>query len=88
METLLGLALKSLLIAGVTLGVLHLTRSRSASERSLIAHLGLVALVALPLASLMLPSLNVALPDALRPARSGSRPAPPAPTFRAKHGPA
>ena len=68
METLLGLALKSLLIAGVTLGVLHLTRSRSASERSLIAHLGLVALVALPLASLMLPSLNVALPDALRPA--------------------
>lgn len=68
METLIGLALKSLLIAGVTLGLLHLTRRRSASERSLIAHLGLVALVALPLASLMLPSLNVALPDALRPA--------------------
>ena len=68
METLLGLAFKSLLIAGVTLAVLHLTRGRSASERSLIAHLGLVALVALPLASLMLPSLNVALPEALRPA--------------------
>jgi beta-lactamase regulating signal transducer with metallopeptidase domain len=68
METLLGLALKSLLIAGVTLGLLQLTRSRSASERSLIAHFGLLALVALPLASLMLPSLNVALPDALRPA--------------------
>ncbi|HTG63662.1 MAG TPA: M56 family metallopeptidase [Sphingomicrobium sp.] len=68
MEVLLGLALKSLLIAGITLVVLQLTRSRSASERSLIAHLGLVALVALPIASLMLPSLNVALPDALRPA--------------------
>ena len=68
METLLGLAFKSLLIAGVTLAVLHLTRGRSASERSLIAHLGLVALVTLPLASLMLPSLNVALPEALRPA--------------------
>jgi beta-lactamase regulating signal transducer with metallopeptidase domain len=68
MEVLLGLALKSLLIAGATLGVLHFTRNRSSSERSLIAHLGLVALVALPLASLMLPSLNVALPEALRPA--------------------
>ena len=67
METLLGLALKSLLIAGITLGLLHLTRNRSASERSLIAHLGLFALVALPLASLALPSLNVALPEALRP---------------------
>jgi beta-lactamase regulating signal transducer with metallopeptidase domain len=68
MEILLGLALKSLFIAGITLGLLHLTRTRSASERSLIAHLGLLALVALPLASLMLPSLNVALPEALRPA--------------------
>ena len=68
MEALLGLALKSLLIAGITLAALQLTRSRSASERSLIAHLGLVALVALPLASLLLPSLNVALPEALSPA--------------------
>ena len=40
METLLGLALKSLLIAGLTLAVLHATRRRSAAERSLIAHLG------------------------------------------------
>lgn len=68
LETLLGLALKSLLVAGITLGLLHLTRKRSASERSLIAHLGLLALVALPLASLMLPSLNIPVPDALRPA--------------------
>jgi len=68
MEILIGLAVKSLFIAAITLGLLQLTRSRSASERSLIAHLGLLALVALPVASLMLPSLNVALPDALRPA--------------------
>ena len=67
-EVLAGLALKSLLIAGITLGLLHLTRKRSASERSLIAHFGLLALVALPLASLMLPSLNIPVPDALRPA--------------------
>ena len=62
METLIGLALKSLLVAGATLGLLHLTRRRSAAERSLIAHLGLVALVALPLASLALPALHVDLP--------------------------
>ena len=69
METLIGLALKSLLIAGLTLIILHFTRRRSAAERSLIAHLGLVALVALPLASLALPSLRVELPAALVPAR-------------------
>ncbi len=59
METLLGLALKSLLIAGSTLALLHLTRARSSAERSWIAHLGLFALVALPLASLALPALHV-----------------------------
>ena len=69
METLIGLALKSLLIAGLTLTVLHATRRRSAAERSLIAHLGLIALVALPLASLALPALRVDVPDALAPAK-------------------
>ena len=69
MEILTGLALKSLLIAGVTLAVLHLTRRRSAAERSLIAHLGLVALVALPLASLALPALRIDVPAALAPAK-------------------
>ncbi|MGH6705585.1 MAG: M56 family metallopeptidase [Sphingomicrobium sp.] len=93
METLLGLALKSLLIAGVTLALLHLTRRRSAAERSLIAHLGLVALVALPLASLALPALRVELPAALVPQQeiaapvqaapeiSGERPATAGPVF-------
>ncbi len=65
METLVGLGLKSLLIAGVTLGLLHLTRRRSAADRSWIAHLGLFALVALPLASLALPALSVEVPGAL-----------------------
>ncbi|HEX7850679.1 MAG TPA: M56 family metallopeptidase [Sphingomonas sp.] len=60
--TLLLLALKSLLVAAVTLGLLRLTRTRSAGERSTIAHLGLFALVALPLASLALPTLTVPLP--------------------------
>ncbi|MDQ3145049.1 MAG: M56 family metallopeptidase, partial [Pseudomonadota bacterium] len=68
METLVGLALKSLLIAGVTLLLLHLTRRRSSADRSWIAHLGLLALVALPLASLALPVLHIALPEALTPA--------------------
>ncbi len=60
--TLLLLALKSLLVAAVTLGLLRLTRARSAGERSTIAHLGLFALVALPLVSLALPTLSVPLP--------------------------
>lgn len=53
--TLIGLAWKSALVAGVTLALLRLVRSRSAGERSLIAHAGLAALLALPLAMLLLP---------------------------------
>jgi beta-lactamase regulating signal transducer with metallopeptidase domain len=60
--TLLLLALKSLLVAAATLGLLRLTRTRSAAERSTIAHLGLIALVALPLASLAMPTLNLPMP--------------------------
>jgi beta-lactamase regulating signal transducer with metallopeptidase domain len=63
--TLLLLALKSLLVAAATLGLLRLTRARSAAERSTIAHLGLFALVALPLASLALPALDLPLPAAM-----------------------
>jgi beta-lactamase regulating signal transducer with metallopeptidase domain len=66
MDAMIGMALKSLLIAAATLGLLHLTRRRSAADRSWIAHLGLVALVALPLASLALPTLSVELPAALQ----------------------
>jgi len=55
---LVGLALKSVVVAGAGLTVLRLTARRSAAERSLIGHLGLVALLALPAASLLMPSWN------------------------------
>ncbi|MGV7122267.1 M56 family metallopeptidase [Sphingopyxis sp. 550A] len=53
---LLGLAWKSAAVAGLTLILLRLARSRSAGERSLIAHAGIVALLALPAAMLLLPT--------------------------------
>ncbi|MGQ2976541.1 MAG: M56 family metallopeptidase [Sphingopyxis sp.] len=52
---LLGLAWKSVVVAALTLGLLRLARSRSAGERSMIAHAGLMALLALPAAILLLP---------------------------------
>ncbi len=52
---LIGLAWKSALIAGLTLALLRLARTRSAGERSLVAHVGLLALLVLPLATLVLP---------------------------------
>jgi beta-lactamase regulating signal transducer with metallopeptidase domain len=62
MEMLATFAFKSFLIAGAALGLLHLFRSRSAAERSVIAHLGLLALVLFPLGSIFLPQLVVSLP--------------------------
>ncbi|WP_447750356.1 M56 family metallopeptidase [Sphingopyxis fribergensis] len=53
--TLVGLAWKSTVVAGLTLGLLRLARKRSAGERSLVAHVGLLALLALPAATLALP---------------------------------
>ena len=52
-------AAKSVVIAGATLLVLRLVRGRSASDRSWIAHLGLAALAALPLGSVLFPPLEV-----------------------------
>lgn len=52
----IGIALKSLVIGAVTLGALWLVRRRSASVRSMVGHLGLVVLVALPLLTLLLPA--------------------------------
>lgn len=52
---LIGFAWKSALIAGLTLALLRLARTRSAGERSLVAHIGLLALLVLPAASLVLP---------------------------------
>jgi beta-lactamase regulating signal transducer with metallopeptidase domain len=53
------LAAKSVAIAGGTLLALRLMRGRSASDRSWIAHLGLAALAALPLGSMLFPPLKV-----------------------------
>jgi DMSO reductase anchor subunit len=62
MELLVTFALKSLLIAGVTLGLLHLLRGRSAAERSMVAHLGMLVLVLFPLGAMFLPQLAVHVP--------------------------
>jgi len=65
MLVLLGIALKSLVIAGTTLALLTLMRRRSAAERSWVAHIGLLALVLLALAPLVLPSWRVEAPALL-----------------------
>lgn len=62
MHVLIGIALKSLLIAGLTLGLLQLLKGRSAAERSWVAHIGLLALVIMAFAPLVLPSWNVEAP--------------------------
>jgi beta-lactamase regulating signal transducer with metallopeptidase domain len=62
MTVLIGIALKSLLIAGLTLGLLQLMRHRSAAERSWVAHIGLLALVIMAFAPLLLPSWKVEAP--------------------------
>src|SRR3954451_21577689 len=63
MSVLIGIALKSLLIAGLTLGLLQLMKSRSAAERSWVAHIGLFALVLMAFAPLVLPSWNIEAPS-------------------------
>ncbi|MFL6760551.1 M56 family metallopeptidase [Sphingomonas sp.] len=65
MPVLIGIALKSLLIAGLTLGLLQLMRNRSAAERSWVAHVGLLALVIVAFAPLVLPSWTVRAPSIL-----------------------
>jgi len=62
MHVLIGIALKSVLVAGLALGLLQLMKSRSAAERSWVAHIGLLALVIVALAPLVLPSWNVEAP--------------------------
>ncbi len=62
MHILVGIALKSLLLAGLTLGLMRLMKERSAAERSWVAHIGLLALVVMALAPLVLPTWNVETP--------------------------
>lgn len=68
MEFLTALALKSLLIASGTLLLLKLMQRRSASDRSWIAHLGLAAILLLPVGAVVLPALEVVGPAFLSPA--------------------
>ena len=67
MTVLIGIALKSLLIAGLTLGLLRIMKSRSAAERSWVAHIGLLSLVIMAFAPLVLPAWNVETPALLAP---------------------
>jgi beta-lactamase regulating signal transducer with metallopeptidase domain len=55
---LIAVAIKSLVVAGGILITLRVTVRRSAAERSLIGHAGLLALIALPMVSLLAPGWN------------------------------
>src|SRR5690348_15855491 len=65
MQVLIAIAIKSLLVSGLTLGLIALMRQRSAAERSWVAHIGLLALVIMALAPLVLPSWNIEAPALL-----------------------
>ncbi|MEO5612755.1 MAG: M56 family metallopeptidase [Sphingomicrobium sp.] len=65
MDHFFHLAAKSFLVAGVALLLLRLADKRSAAQRSWIAHLGLAAILLLPVASLALPAIEVQRPDFL-----------------------
>ncbi len=67
MDLLLPIAAKSFLLAGAVLLLLKIARNRSASDRSWIAHLGLLAILLLPAAAAALPALNVEGPAFLAP---------------------
>lgn len=62
MTVLIMIALKSLLIAGLTLGLLQLLKGRSAAERSWVAHIGLLALIIMAFAPVVLPVWKVEAP--------------------------
>jgi len=65
---LIGIALKSLVVAGLALGLLALMKKRSAAERSWVAHIGLLALVVLAVAPIALPRWTVETPALFTPA--------------------
>ena len=67
MSVLIAIALKSLLVAGLTLGLLAAMKHRSAAERSWVAHIGLLALIIMALAPLVLPRWSVEAPALFSP---------------------
>jgi len=52
-------AVKTLLASGLTLAALRMMASRTAAERSFVAHLGLAATLAIPFAALVLPDWRI-----------------------------
>lgn len=92
---LIEVAAKSVVVAGAAVAALRLTGKRSAAERSLIGHLGLVALILLPAASLLVPGWNplpvsapTTAPAAHLPAMASPLSAAPAPAVKAVAAPA
>ncbi|HSR01034.1 MAG TPA: M56 family metallopeptidase [Sphingomicrobium sp.] len=75
MSILIAIALKSLFVAGLTLGLLALMKQRSAAERSWVAHIGLLALMIMAFAPLALPAWNVEVPALFSPAPPVEAPA-------------
>jgi len=71
-SVLIAIALKSLLVAGGALVLLHVFRNRSAAERSWIAHIGLIALILLAFAPLALPRWTVEAPAVMGAAPTAS----------------
>lgn len=64
------LAWKSCLCAGLTLLILAAMRNRSAAQKSLVAHLGILTLVLLPIGTVLLPEIGLTAPEALSSAYS------------------
>lgn len=64
-EMVLELVWKSSLCAGLTLLILRAMRSRSAAEKSLVAHFGLLTVLLLPFGTLFLPRIEVEAPAAM-----------------------
>ena len=85
MSVLIAIALKSLFVAGLTLGLLALMKRRSAAERSWVAHIGLLALIIMAFAPLVLPSWNVEAPGLFQSPTIEAPAATPAPTKVTPH---
>lgn len=81
MSILIAIALKSLLVAALTLGLLALMKHRSAAERSWVAHIGLFALVIMAFAPLVLPSWTIRAPQLFRQPSAIETPAAPQATL-------
>lgn len=62
---LIEMAWKSLVLAALALAALQVMKSRSAAERAFVAHLALLALLLLPVATTSLPDVGVTAPPAL-----------------------